>query len=59
MPHTFQDIWHPPADKAMADGRVNLKGQPMLYTTTKQIPSLIITLYTYFDYVFKKKRFIC
>lgn len=37
MPHTFQDIWHPPADKVMADGRVNLKGQPMLYTSTEQI----------------------
>ena len=37
MPRTFQDIWHPPADKIMVDGRVNLKGKPMLYTSTEQI----------------------
>ena len=37
MPHTFQDIWHPPADKVLTDGRVNLKGHPILYTSTEQI----------------------
>ena len=37
MPQTFQDIWHPPADLIKTEGRVNLKGNPMLYTSTEQI----------------------
>lgn len=37
MPTTFQDIWHPPAKFVTTDGRVNLKGNPMLYTSTEQI----------------------
>lgn len=37
IPQTFQDIWHPPAELIKTDGRVNLKGNPMLYTSTEQI----------------------
>lgn len=31
---TFQDIWHPPAQLVKKDGRVNLKGNPILYCST-------------------------
>ena len=40
MPKIFQDIWLPPVEKVKADGRVNLQGQPVLYTSTEQITPL-------------------
>lgn len=40
IPKTFQDIWHPPAGLVTTDGRVNLKGNPMLYTATDQLTPL-------------------
>lgn len=40
MPRQFQDIWHPKAEYVTKDGRVNLKGQPMLYCSTEQITPL-------------------
>ena len=37
QPKVFQDIWHPTAEMVKVNGRVNQKGQPMLYTSTDQI----------------------
>lgn len=37
---TFQDIWHPLPEMIKADGRVNLKGNPILYCSTDNITPL-------------------
>lgn len=37
---TFNDIWHPPASMVKTDGRVNLKGEPMLYCSTDTLTPL-------------------
>ena len=37
IPKFFQDIWHPTAEMVKSDGRVNLKGQPMLYCSTEPV----------------------
>lgn len=37
MPKYFQDIWHPKAEQVTRDGRVNLKGHPILYCSTDQM----------------------
>lgn len=40
IPNVFQDIWLPTHEMVKTDGRVNLKGQPMLYTSMDQITPL-------------------
>lgn len=37
IPKVFQDVWHPAPEMVKTDGRVNLKGRPMLYTSTEHI----------------------
>lgn len=40
IPQVFQDIWHPTKEMVTADGRVNLKGQPMLYCSADSLTPL-------------------
>ena len=40
IPRVFQDVWHPTPEMVKNDGRVNFKGQPVLYCSTDQITPL-------------------
>lgn len=37
IPQSFSNIWYPDPEFVTKDGRVNLKGQPMLYCSTEQV----------------------
>lgn len=37
IPQYFQDVWHPKSGMVTKAGRVNLKGQPILYCSTEQV----------------------